>query len=666
MLLVQIALLILGILCPVEIRLAYFTHILFLCLYLLATNKFKHLIYLIILLISLLFNGFFETTKSPVIANNSYLIEIEKIKQNDAFGFSVYTNHFIDPDTKLPLQASGQKWALDIRFEQNAVSHNNTSSDVIYQDNHLIKVQVQSTLNADKDGEWLQRKLYREGFEGLATLRVLDWTEAHKGVLESLPQPVLSSVLQRLDALYASFPSWPYSKALIFGVTTDLQQKQIWLIRTLGLVHLFVVSGLHMGFVYLLVRFVVNAVWMILPSGVLGVRANKSFFALFLLLPISLFYALLTGWGESVQRAVLMLLLWQVFSLGGIKLSAFKILWLSLYLILLMDFTVIESPGLWLSFCLVFLLLLYYVGSKRHIFQTIKLQFILTLCVTALILGWQTYLSSVSALINFLLLPFVAMIWFPFALIESLIGWFFDLPIIMPWLDYMVLAVLSILEKIALWMPVILLQQEVPLSVKVICYFLCLAWVLYRQVRLAWVVFPLVLMLLIFSDVLPLTHNQFNQRHTVTIENKAGDANVMVDQTVKVSSAWVNHGSEMSLMWLDPYLESSALGKERLTRARIMMWPKANSALSSALLHRFSPNTLILTQSPKADVVALLQAMKVNWLVLGQGARMKFEFWRNQWVIKHSNCLIFLISSQEKTCTRVAKLESVLNYSPKL
>jgi competence protein ComEC len=60
-----------------------------------------------------------------------------------------------------------------------------------------------------------------------------------------------------------------------------------------------------------------------------------------------------------------------------------------------------------------------------------------------------------------------------------------------------------------------------------------------------------------------------------------------------------------------------------------------------------------------------MEAMNVSWLVLAEGEVIKFEFWRGQWVIKHSNCLIFLISGQENNCMRVAELESVLNYSPK-
>jgi len=670
MLLMQLALLILGILCPFEIRQAYFTHILILCLYLLATKNFKHLIFITILIVSLLFNWEGQKQDINVNAHQIYQIPIYSLENSPQFGFSLESSVLANSTEELGFE-SWFKWfkrdklAVDLVFDDRFRRATALTDVNVNQSDSAIQVTIISSLPAKKNGNWMQRRLFRSGFKARVVLQAVDWTLAQKINVNALPEPLSQKIKQALDVRYSELASWPYTKALLLGATHDLDQKDYWLIKYLGLMHLFVVSGLHIGFVYLMVRVLAGSVWYLLPASLIRFFGHKAIFFIVLLFPVSILYALLTGWGESVQRAVLMLLLWRMFNLCGIKTSSYRILLCSLYLILLMDFASFTAPGLWLSFSLVFLLLVYFDSHNRHFSQTVKLQFILTLCATGLILGWQSSISSVNVLVNLMMLPLTGFLWFPVAFIASLITLFFDNTGLMVLLDSLVVSVVKLLELIAYSSPSLTLVPQVGLIYKVVLYMTCLVWVLYRHRVIAWFVFPLLLILLIFTEPFNEVAKVGSGESAFVLLNRAGDLTLYshFDGPV-LSSQWVNNRSELSMMWLTPMLYPVSLRESGIFK--VMVWPIAEAAITPAVLSALSPNWLVLKRFPSKRVVSLLSAMNVSWLVLAEGEQMKFEFWRTQWLIKHSNCLIFLISSQENNCMRVAKLESVLNYSPKL
>jgi len=663
----QLALLVLGILCPIEIRLAYFTHILILCLYLLATKKYKHLIFITILIFSLLLNWDYQLQEINVNNHQIYQIPISSLENNHSFGLSLDSSVITNKTRGFNLSSWLKRDLLAVRLVFDARFRQVPSSTKINsnQADSAIQVRVISSLVADKEGGWRQRRLFRNGFKGALSLQVIDWTLVQQVKIEALPEPLSVRVKSVLDLRYRGLESWPYTKALLLGATHDLDQKDYWLIKYLGLMHLFVVSGLHIGFVYLMVRILAGSVWYLLPASMIHLFAQKAVFFLVLLFPVSLFYALLTGWGESVQRAVLMLLLWRMFHLCGIKTSSYRILLCSLYIILLMDFTSLTSPGLWLSFSLVFLLLVYFENNRRHFAQTIKLQFILTLCATGLILGWQSSISSVNVLVNLIVLPFTGFLWFPAASLASLLTLISGDTGLMVLLDSVLMFVVNWLALIAYSSPSLALVPQAGLFYKLLIYIICLVWVLYRHRVLAWFVFPILLVLLIFTEPFNEGVKVGAKGSALVLLNRDGDVNLYSPIGVSVlSSQWVNNRSELSMMWLDPLL--APISGELNNSLRLLIWPTSEAAITPAVLRALSPNWLLLKRFPSDGLISLLSAMQVSWLVLAEGEQMKFEFWRTQWLIKHSNCLIFLISSQENNCMRVAKLESVLNYSPKL
>lgn len=656
MLLMQLALLIFGVLCPYEIRLEYFTHILIFCLYLLATKNYKHLIFITILMASLLLTWSQQGHDLKLRLMDVYSVLIQHLKTDSEFEFTSEINLLLQKDAAW-YQAFGvnkQRFSLKFFFDDEQKSESFVN-DGLSQKPDKLKLKLVAVKKADMQGDWLQKKLYRNGMAAELSFQVLSWNDAQKKSLNALKSTLRFRLAKQMDNLFYSLESWPYLKALLIGDTQGLSQKQRWFIKYLGLMHLFVVSGLHIGFIYLIVSVTAKLLWFILPAFIIEHFAHKLVFKLVLLVPVTLFYAYLSGWGESVQRAVVMLFTWQVIQLFGVKLVSKNVLLISLIVILWLNPLSIYSAGLWLSYSLVFLLLLYFERDVRHSFQAVKLQVLLSLCATSLILGWQVSVSSGIVLINLICLPIVGLILFPLAFIASLVGLIFADVSLMILLDKALIWALSRLDYLVFNMPSLLLNQDLGFMFKLTLYFVCVVWVLYRHKVYVWFCFPLLLSIMIFAGVL-----NSSQANLYRISNNANILELRSDQDDPLlSSYWVNNASEMSLLWIGGYLGGLVI------RPRLLLWPFSNAKLTALSMKALSPKWLILKSPPDSEKVALLDAMNVSWLVLAEGERMTFEFWRGQWVVKHSNCLIFLISGQESSCMRVAKLESVLNYSAK-
>ena len=656
MLLMQLALLILGVLCPYEIRLGYFTHILIFCLYLLATKNYKHLIFITILIMSLLLVWGQQGHDLKLRLMDVYPISIADVKAHSEFEFISEADLFLDEEFAWyhVLGVNKQRFSLKFSFDDEQKSESFVNGGLSQKPKKLT-LKLISIQKADVGGSWLQKKLYRNGLSAELSFQVLSWNDTQKRELDASKSTLRFRLTQEMDGLFHTLESWPYLKALLIGNTEGLSQRERWFIKYLGLMHLFVISGLHIGFIYLIVSVAAKLLWFVLPGFVIEFFAHKLVFKLALLLPVTLFYAYLSGWGESVQRAVIMLFTWQMIKLFSVKLISTNVLLISLSVILLLNPLSIYSAGLWLSFSLVLLLLLYFESDARQSFQAVKLQVLLSLCATSLILGWQISVSSGVILINLICLPIVGLFLFPLAFIASLIGLIFTDISLMIWLDGVLIWALSKLDYLVLNMPSLSLNRDLGLVFKLTLYFVCVIWVLYRHKVYVWLCFPLLLSIMIFAGVL-----NSPQKNLYRLSNNSNILALKSQQkSPLLSSYWVNNASEMSLLWVGDYLADFDM------RPRLLVWPFSNAKVTASTLRALSPRWIILKSPPDLEKVALLDAMNVSWVVLAEGEEIKFEFWRKQWVIKHSNCLIFLISGQESNCMRVAELESVVNYSPK-
>ncbi|EED34934.1 DNA internalization-related competence protein ComEC/Rec2 [Luminiphilus syltensis NOR5-1B] len=165
-----------------------------------------------------------------------------------------------------------------------------------------------------------------------------------------IARPLLDATRQKLvDTLNRAVPSGVGAgllRALLVADGTGLDEEVWTLMRRMGLLHLLVISGLHIGLV-------AGFCWLL--GGVLSRVVNRRGAAgslrprIVLTLLMALAYAGLAGFGVATQRALLMLLGISIARILGWSTRPVNGLLFAVVLILVLNPFAALSPGLWMS-----------------------------------------------------------------------------------------------------------------------------------------------------------------------------------------------------------------------------------------------------------------------------------------------------------------------------
>lgn len=249
----------------------------------------------------------------------------------------IYLSTYTDPKNPPPTFHAGERWQLTVRlkrphgtsnphgfdFELWALENNVRAIGYVYNKSNNVR------LDARADG-----------------YRIESWREA---------------VRDKFNAALGDAPYKGVLTALAIGDQDSISQAQWQLFRRTGVIHLMSISGLHitmlsgMGFAF------IYWLWRRSTRLTLWLPAKKA--AAIAALMVAFGYALLAGFGVPAQRTVYMvaaaacaLLMNRNFSLG-------QILSIALIAVLIPDPWAVLSPGFWLSFGAVVLIL--YTTSHR-------------------------------------------------------------------------------------------------------------------------------------------------------------------------------------------------------------------------------------------------------------------------------------------------------------
>ncbi|WP_338055591.1 ComEC/Rec2 family competence protein [Shewanella gaetbuli] len=171
-------------------------------------------------------------------------------------------------------------------------------------------------------------------------------------------QPTLRQLwLNQFTSYLADFQNKAIILALMFGDKSLISPERWQQLRQTGTGHLIAISGLHLsvifGLFYWTTQFILlKARWSLCLLRTLNVHQGRlgHWVALCCAISAAWFYAYLSGYAVSTQRALFMLLIWGAFSLLKHHHSAWQKLVYAMFLVLLVDPFAMLSGGFWLSF----------------------------------------------------------------------------------------------------------------------------------------------------------------------------------------------------------------------------------------------------------------------------------------------------------------------------
>lgn len=380
------------------------------------TLRFKHLPY-IIFLISLLISFFIS----------NYLVKT-----------SIYSeNQTVIQGRVLDYKASSDKITMTILTKKDSREENiianiyNSSSNTTFKDNKLLN----STADSIKIGDSITLK----GSLKEPLNNTIPNTFNYKKYLYYKKIYYLFTVKEIVDIkpsshLFHKLQNWVYERCekidnkgyltmLIYG-KKSIDQDTYSSLQDLGVVHLFAISGLHIG------------IFSLSLEKVLKKLKIKSFFRTIIIIIFLSLYAALIGFPASVLRALTMYILLKFSKFlktqGKVELQTYEVLLLSVSFLLLINPYLLYDTGFLYSSLCTFGLIYYNDKTKNYFLKSLKTTYIASIWSLPVTISLNYSYNLLSPFFNIFYVPFISYLFYPICLLT------FVFPILSPLLKILI------------------------------------------------------------------------------------------------------------------------------------------------------------------------------------------------------------------------------------
>ena len=260
MLLSSLSILMGAILVPSDYLWVYSTHIILMCLYLIWS---KRLIVLFLTLLSFLFvilSEFSSNYVLPFQVGDRLWVDFEN--QRLSYTKNHVSGDFEEFNQSISIAYFDRFGERQVKSDFSLVAHIDIANQEVLKFS-TYSAEITGLVLPDKNGAWWQKQLY---IKKQAAQIYLQFSQEDLIHIDKKAFSKREKIIARLDTLFEEFDSWRISRALLLGQDDLWSERDTWVIRTLGLAHLFVVSGLHTGFMFAIGCLISRSIWRLLPN----------------------------------------------------------------------------------------------------------------------------------------------------------------------------------------------------------------------------------------------------------------------------------------------------------------------------------------------------------------------------------------------------------------
>ena len=324
---------------------------------------------------------------------------------------------------------------------------------------HFISAEARSPLRLDQEvaltvllrpvpSQWSPGSLPDQaywaasGVSALATVKTIDWIEEGSSVWARLRL----SLIDQLELWRHKGVDSSLLRALLLGDQRPLDDADWRYFREIGIVHIMVISGLHLGMLA-----VFCAALSTLPRRLARISYDRgrAMLAPPLIVAATGSYVLIAGAGLPMVRAFVMLAAVQLAQWMGWRSGGQRGLLLALCAIVLAHPAALLGSSFWMSAAATWILIAQ-PNNRSLPWGLVWIQCQLVLLMAPLSLFWFGETSGVGFISNLLVVPVISMVVLPLGLLGLVLnGWF---PNVAGWLWWVATWVWEGLQPILLWL----------------------------------------------------------------------------------------------------------------------------------------------------------------------------------------------------------------------
>ncbi|MEL1240854.1 ComEC/Rec2 family competence protein [Flavobacterium flavipallidum] len=469
-----------------------------------------------------------------------------------------------------------------------------------------------------------QKQIYAQLYPANATIKISP--EPKKDIWYYIAK-INSRIIHNLEKTDFNNSTLAVASALILGQRQDIAPEIIQDYQYAGAVHILSVSGLHVGFIFLFLNFILKPI----PNTQKGSLIKLSILLLSLFL-----FALIAGLSPSIVRSVVM------FSFVAIGLhlrrsvNIYHTLLVSMLLILLFQAYFLFDVGFQLSYLALFFIVWFqpilasYWKPKNKILKycwdILTVSFAAQIGTLPLSLYYFHQFPGLFFITNLAVIPLLSIIMFLGVVVMTLAATGFTAVWLTKPLEWSILFLNKIINYIASFEQFII--KDIPFNfVLMSCsYFLIIAAIL-------WLKKPqfnklITVLLSIITLQTALIYNRWttqNQEEWIVFNSKR--KTIIVERFGKEVSLFTNDISYAKSKVLNSYLVGNSSHIQKQGTINHMAYFKGNKILildSIGIFPKnYKPDIVLLTKTPKINLERMLLSLKPK-LVIADGSNYKY------------------------------------------
>lgn len=269
-----------------------------------------------------------------------------------------------------------------------------------------------------------------------------------------------------------------YLKAFILGDNSLIDDMVYESYQSIGITHLFALSGMHVS----------------LLSGIIlkGLKKVNNKLKYLIVIIVLISYGFIVGYPASIKRAITFFIIASINKIFNFKLSTLKILFITVFILIFINYKIIYDIGFLYSVITVFGIFWgsNFIKSENKIYSSFKLSLVAFLFSLPITLACFYEINILSIIYNMFYIPFVSVILYPFCL----------LTFILPFLEKILVLLIKVMENISLFLNNIdFFKLYLDFNIGEILLFYILLLVIFRYNRFKYFI---LLFLIVFIDLM--------------------------------------------------------------------------------------------------------------------------------------------------------------------